>query len=123
MPKELEEKLMREGKGKGFSGDRLNAYVYGSMRNMGWKPKRERMDKTAELSLKIINTLDRYIDRTIEKDAGIVSSIAKLPLKHPVIASTAAALTIGHMWGKRDEHKKLMGDAGDIQYEAPPVTQ
>jgi len=40
MPKELEEKLKREGKNKGLSGKRLDAYVYGSLRKTGWKPKK-----------------------------------------------------------------------------------
>lgn len=42
MPKKLEAKLKREAKKKGLSGKRANAYVYGSLRDMGWKPKRER---------------------------------------------------------------------------------
>ncbi len=38
MPKKLEEKLRRQGKKKGFSGERLSAYIYGTMRNkLGWK--------------------------------------------------------------------------------------
>lgn len=38
MPKELERKLKRRGKMKGFKGKRLNAFVYGIMRKTGWKP-------------------------------------------------------------------------------------
>ena len=30
MPKELEDKLKREARKKGLSGDRFNAYVYGN---------------------------------------------------------------------------------------------
>jgi len=40
MPKELEEKLKREGKKKGYRGERLDRYVYGTLRKAGWKPKR-----------------------------------------------------------------------------------
>lgn len=42
MPKALERKLKREAKQKGLKGKRENAYIYGAMRNIGWKPKRER---------------------------------------------------------------------------------
>lgn len=43
MPVELERKLKAEAVRK-FPGDkeRQNAYVYGSLRKTGWKPKRER---------------------------------------------------------------------------------
>jgi hypothetical protein len=45
MPKELEAKLKREGEKKGFTGDRLDAYVYGTLRKTGWKPNREKRTK------------------------------------------------------------------------------
>lgn len=41
MPKKLEEKLKREARKKGLKGERADAYVYGSMRKTGWKPKQE----------------------------------------------------------------------------------
>jgi hypothetical protein len=39
MPKKLEHKLKKEAKKKGFSKKRIGAYVYGTMRKLGWKPK------------------------------------------------------------------------------------
>jgi len=42
MPKKLEEELKKKGRAKGFKGKRLNAYVYGTLRQTGWKPDRER---------------------------------------------------------------------------------
>ena len=42
MPKKLEAALKREAAKKGLSGKRKDAYVYGTMRATGWKPKRER---------------------------------------------------------------------------------
>ena len=45
MPKELERKLRAEAKKKGFSKERTNAYVYGAMRKMGWKPKKHILGK------------------------------------------------------------------------------
>jgi len=43
MPKAMEEALKREAAKKGLTGDRYNAFVYGTMRNKtGWKPKREK---------------------------------------------------------------------------------
>jgi len=42
MPVKLERKLTREAKDKGLKGERLNAYVYGSLRKTGWKPSTQR---------------------------------------------------------------------------------
>jgi hypothetical protein len=39
MPKPLERKLKAEAKKKGFGKKRSNAYVYGTLRKTGWKPK------------------------------------------------------------------------------------
>lgn len=41
MPKEMEKKLKKEAKKKGLHGKRADAYVYGTMRKTGWKPKGE----------------------------------------------------------------------------------
>jgi hypothetical protein len=40
MPKKLERKLKSEAKKKGFGKKRTGAYVYGTLRKLGWKPKR-----------------------------------------------------------------------------------
>lgn len=42
MPKAIEEKLRKEAQRK-FPGDkkRQNAYIYGTLRKTGWKPKGE----------------------------------------------------------------------------------
>lgn len=42
MPKKLERELKSQAKKKGLKGERADAYVYGTMRKTGWKPKRER---------------------------------------------------------------------------------
>lgn len=43
MPKELEEKLKRKAAKKfPHNEERQDAYVYGTLRDTGWKPKRER---------------------------------------------------------------------------------
>lgn len=42
MPKKLERELKAQAKKKGLTGERANAYVYGSLRKTGWKPKREK---------------------------------------------------------------------------------
>lgn len=44
MPKKLERSLMRRATDMGLTGDRLGAYVYGTMRKTGWKPTREMQD-------------------------------------------------------------------------------
>lgn len=40
MPKKLERKLKREARKKGFGAKRTGAYVYGTLRKLGWKPRR-----------------------------------------------------------------------------------
>ena len=42
MPKVLEKKLRQQGRKKGFTGARLDKYVYGTLRKSGWKPKKKR---------------------------------------------------------------------------------
>jgi len=40
MPKKLELKLLKEAKAKHFGRKRTGAYVYGTLRKLGWKPHR-----------------------------------------------------------------------------------
>ena len=42
MPKAMHDKLKRQARKKGLKGKRAGAYVYGTMRKTGWKPKRKR---------------------------------------------------------------------------------
>jgi hypothetical protein len=42
MPKKLEQSLKRQASKKGLKGDKANAYVYGTLRDTGWKPEREK---------------------------------------------------------------------------------
>lgn len=51
MPKKLEEKLRKEGIAKGLSGERLDAYVYGTLRKTGWVPEREKKHKKGKTML------------------------------------------------------------------------
>ena len=41
MPKALERKLKAQVRKKGFSKERAGAYVYGTLRKTGWKPKKK----------------------------------------------------------------------------------
>ncbi len=45
MPKKEEAKLRRQAHKKGLTGEHADAYVYGTLRKEGWKPKRERKKK------------------------------------------------------------------------------
>jgi hypothetical protein len=40
MPKKIEKKLKKQARKKGLGPKRANAYVYGTLRKMGWKPKK-----------------------------------------------------------------------------------
>jgi len=42
MPKTVEKRLMKEAKKKRLSKKRTDAYVYGTLRKIGWKPKRKK---------------------------------------------------------------------------------
>jgi len=42
MPKKLERKLKKQARKKGFGKKRANAYVYGTLRKTGWKPKKKK---------------------------------------------------------------------------------
>jgi hypothetical protein len=42
MPKEMERKLKAQAKKKGMKGKKAGAFIYGTMRKTGWKPKREK---------------------------------------------------------------------------------
>lgn len=42
MPKKLEKALRREAKKKGLKNERADAYVYGTLRKTGWKPKKKK---------------------------------------------------------------------------------
>lgn len=42
MPKAMEKELKKEAKKKGLKGDKADAYVYGTLRKIGWKPKKEK---------------------------------------------------------------------------------
>jgi hypothetical protein len=41
MPKAMEAALKREAHKRGYGKERTGAYVYGTMRKTGWKPKGE----------------------------------------------------------------------------------
>ena len=42
MPKEMHDKLKKQAEKKGLTGQRKQAYIFGTMRRTGWKPKREK---------------------------------------------------------------------------------
>lgn len=42
MPLKMERALKRAAKKKGLGKKRAAAYVYGTMRKMGWKPKKKK---------------------------------------------------------------------------------
>lgn len=43
MPKALERKLIAEARKKGLGKRRMGAYVYGTLRKTGWKPKKRKI--------------------------------------------------------------------------------
>jgi hypothetical protein len=41
MPKAIEKKLKKEAKKKGMSKKGMGAYIFGTIRKLGWKPKKK----------------------------------------------------------------------------------
>ena len=41
MPEKMEKSLKAQARKKGMGKKRANAYVYGTMRKTGWKPKKK----------------------------------------------------------------------------------
>lgn len=42
MPKKMERELKKEAAKRGLTGERKDAFVYGTMRKTGWKPEQEK---------------------------------------------------------------------------------
>ena len=51
MPEEMERKLKAEAKKRGYSKERADAYVYGTMRKTGWKPSHQKKSKINSLKM------------------------------------------------------------------------
>ena len=45
MPKKMHKALAKSAKKKGLKGKRKDAYIYGGMRKLGWKPKKRKKKK------------------------------------------------------------------------------
>jgi hypothetical protein len=41
VPKELEQRLKRQAHKKGYTGEREDRYVYGTMYKLGWRPSKK----------------------------------------------------------------------------------
>jgi len=46
MPVAMERRLSAEADKRGYTGDRRDRYIYGTMRKTGWKPQREKHKRT-----------------------------------------------------------------------------
>lgn len=55
MPDELERKLKAEAKARHYGKKRTDVFVYGTLRKLGWKPKRE------EKSMSLLSKLERLV--------------------------------------------------------------
>lgn len=73
MPAALERKLKRQVAGKKISEERKDAYVYGTLRKTGWKPKREREKKMNDPSGSIKFAELPNVGSSLERLKGIVA--------------------------------------------------
>jgi hypothetical protein len=106
MPAELERKLKKEVAGKKMSKDRKDAYVYGTLRKTGWKPKREKKMSTLDTRIVRLSKIDRDLD-----------SIIQLDDKHPYLDTAAtvaggAGLVGGGLYAAGALTPKSYGGAG-----------
>lgn len=49
MPIAMERALKKVAKKKGLTGERRNAFIFGTMRKTGWRPRRERENLAKKL--------------------------------------------------------------------------
>lgn len=45
MPKKLEQELKKQCQKKGLTGEKCDAYVYGTLRKTGWTPSKPKKSK------------------------------------------------------------------------------
>jgi len=60
VPKALEDKLRKEADAKGLTGERKDAYIFGTMRKTGWVPSTQKHPKGHGM-------LADYVNRKKEK--------------------------------------------------------
>ena len=53
MPEAMERKLKAQARKKGFTGERVNKYVYGTLRKTGWKPSHQKKSKKQKIANKL----------------------------------------------------------------------
>ena len=78
MPKKMEESLKKEAnKHKGWSKERKDRYVYGTMRKTGWKPEREKKVKAEKSSTtgKDVVKVGRFETRLTLDDTKLPQSV------------------------------------------------
>jgi len=76
MPKEMEDRLKKQaGEHKGWSDERKDAYVYGTMRKTGWKPDREKAHGSLE---------DIVFHEEAATHDRIGNSNGEVPFTHPI---------------------------------------
>lgn len=69
MPVAMHAALEKEADKKGLTGERRDAFIYGTMRKTGWKPKRE-VDKSSKRERRLsIPTMNTRLDRLIKLNA------------------------------------------------------
>jgi hypothetical protein len=67
MPVALERKLKKQVAGKKMSKDRKDAYVYGTLRKTGWKPKREKKMSNTQKLIRL-SEINHDLDSVIQFD-------------------------------------------------------
>jgi hypothetical protein len=96
MPVKLERELKRKVAGKDWSDEKKDAYVYGTLRKTGWKPKRE---KKKELHAKLDGLIELKEKETrYNPGAGTIGGLIA-----PI--ATAGAVGVGT--------KEAIGSGGD----------
>lgn len=92
MPKEMEKKLRAEGMRKGLKGKDLDAYVYGTMRKLGWKPN---------------NTKEKAMSDSTKTQTAVTEPKATVQSKPVTKAFSDAERFVGSGMGFADNDQRM----------------
>lgn len=124
MPKEMHDRLKALAERKGMKGEQKDAFIYGTMRKTGWKPKREIDSKSKK---ETTTAMSSRLQRLIKLDSKLdqVIELRSIPLYDDddqgtkllpnIAAGTAAAGTgVGAFYGGRAIRRNVINHAGAV---------
>lgn len=108
MPESLEKELKSRGRRLHLSGDRLNAYIYGTLRKTGWKPSGEGIHPPEDSSIDtgeaiaIEDPITREAKWALIKELGLSAEEEfqpARPRRRKIVATTPIEALRNLRWG------------------------